>query len=77
MRASACRNDEAADDGHPALLTYAKGWRSIQPRQQARLEDEVEAPGLGIRNRFNVPDCRSVFIGTRHSPSTKSARRRL
>jgi len=50
-------HDERPDDGDRLhLLCAGLGW-SLHPRQQARLEDQAKHPGLGIRNRFNVPDC--------------------
>ena len=40
-------HDERPDDGHRLHLLRAGLGRSLHPRQQARLEDAVEAPGLG------------------------------
>ncbi len=56
-RRATAAHDEGADDRHRLHLLRARVGRSLHPRQQARVEDASKHPGLGIKNRFNVPDC--------------------
>jgi hypothetical protein len=40
------------------FIAYAQGWGGLYIRANRLAWRQVEAhPGLGIRNRFNIPDC--------------------
>ncbi len=52
------RDGQGADDGHRLHRLRARLGRTLHPRQQARLEVRSQThPGLGIANRFGIPDC--------------------
>ena len=57
-RRGAADHGEGSDDGDGLHRLCAGLGRPLYPRQQARLEAAVDAhPGLGIANRFGIPDC--------------------
>ena len=57
-RRGAADHGQGPDDGDRLHRLRAGLGRPLHPRQQARLEAAVDAhPGLGIANRFGIPDC--------------------
>ena len=63
---------QGPDDRHRVHRLRPGLGRPLHPGQQARLQAAAKHPGLGIANRFGMPDCPSGCTGRTSSPPTSA-----